>query len=274
MNPYLIGGDDNARRYGNVVVETQASLQKTNAKTTTKTNATTTTIPYLKGVPVNGNLMLSTVIAIGLLANPVSAQLTTDKEKFSYSVGCSIAQGLLQDELNVDLDVLLMAIRDVLSGGPMKMTPEEITAAVEKQQELIQMERQKMAEENIKVGVEFLAANKAKPDVVSHESGLQYKVIKEGTGPKPTLEDTVTVHYRGTLIDGKEFDSSYSRNEPISFQLRGLIKGWQIAIPLMPQGSTWALYLPSDLAYGMRGAGADIGPGATLIFEIELLEVK
>jgi len=228
----------------------------------------------MEGVIVNKRFWVSFIVVFGVSVGPAFAQLTTDKENFSYAVGCSIAQGILQDGLDLDLETVLAAIRDVLSGGPVKMTPEELTAAVEKQQELMQREHQRMSEENLKAGVAFMEANKTRQGVVSHESGLQYKIVKAGTGPLPSLEDTVTVHYRGTLLDGKEFDSSYAREEPISFQLRGLIKGWQVAIPMMPQGSTWVLYLPADLAYGTRGAGADIGPGATLIFEIELLDIK
>jgi FKBP-type peptidyl-prolyl cis-trans isomerase len=129
-------------------------------------------------------------------------------------------------------------------------------------------------EANKKEGDTFLATNKTKPGVVTLPDGLQYKIIKEGTGPKPTATDTVTVNYRGTLIDGKEFDSSYKRGEPATFPVGGVIKGWTEALQLMPVGSKWELYIPSDLAYGARGAGADIGPNSTLIFEVELLSIK
>ena len=124
-----------------------------------------------------------------------------------------------------------------------------------------------------KAGEEFLKVNKDKPGVVSLPEGLQYEVIKEGTGPQPGINDKIKAHYRGALLDGKEFDSSFRRNQPFTAPLRSLIKGWQIAIPMMKQGSHWRLWIPSDLAYGDRGAGADIPGGATLLFEVELLEI-
>ena len=126
---------------------------------------------------------------------------------------------------------------------------------------------------NKEIGRQFLSDNEGKPGVVTLDSGLQYKVTVEGKGPKPVGSDTVKTHYRGTLIDGTEFDSSYSRGQPASFPVKGVISGWTEALQLMNVGSKWELYIPSDLAYGDRGAGADIGPGATLIFEIELLEI-
>jgi FKBP-type peptidyl-prolyl cis-trans isomerase FklB len=127
---------------------------------------------------------------------------------------------------------------------------------------------------NKKEGETFLAGNKAKPGIVTLPSGLEYKIEKEGTGPKPTASDSVVCNYRGTLIDGKEFDSSYKRGQPATFPVSGVIKGWTEALQLMPVGSKWQLFVPSDLAYGDRGAGPDIGPGATLVFEVELLSIQ
>jgi FKBP-type peptidyl-prolyl cis-trans isomerase FklB len=129
-------------------------------------------------------------------------------------------------------------------------------------------------EPNKKAGDAFLAANKTKEGVVTLPSGLQYKILKEGTGPKPTPADSVVCNYRGTLIDGKEFDSSYKRGQPATFPVGQVIKGWTEALQLMPVGSKWQLFVPADLAYGDRGAGPDIGPGATLIFEVELISIK
>jgi FKBP-type peptidyl-prolyl cis-trans isomerase FklB len=129
-------------------------------------------------------------------------------------------------------------------------------------------------EPNKKAGDAFLAANKTKEGVVTLPSGLQYKILKEGTGPKPTPADSVVCNYRGTLIDGKEFDSSYKRGQPATFPVGQVIKGWTEALQLMPVGSKWQLFVPPDLAYGDRGAGPDIGPGATLIFEVELISIK
>jgi len=138
-----------------------------------------------------------------------------------------------------------------------------------------QQEKMKVAGElNKKEGVEFLAANKSKEGVVILPSGLQYKILTEGTGPKPTASDTVVCNYRGTLISGAEFDSSYKRGQPASFPVNGVIKGWTEALQLMPVGSKWQLFVPAELGYGDRGAGADIGPGATLIFEVELLSIQ
>jgi FKBP-type peptidyl-prolyl cis-trans isomerase FklB len=134
--------------------------------------------------------------------------------------------------------------------------------------------RKILGEKNKKEGTEFLAANKSKPGVQLLPDGLQYKVLTEGKGPKPTTNDTVTVNYRGTLLDGTEFDSSYKRGQPASFRVTGVIKGWTEALQLMPVGSKWQLFIPSDLAYGERGSGMNIGPNATLTFEIELLSIK
>jgi FKBP-type peptidyl-prolyl cis-trans isomerase FklB len=131
-----------------------------------------------------------------------------------------------------------------------------------------------MEEQNKATGAAFLAANKSKPGVVALPSGLQYKIITTGTGAKPTAEDKVVCNYRGTLIDGKEFDSSYKRGQPATFPVTGVIKGWTEALQLMPVGSKWELYVPSDLAYGDRGAGPDITPGSTLVFEVELLKIE
>jgi FKBP-type peptidyl-prolyl cis-trans isomerase len=133
---------------------------------------------------------------------------------------------------------------------------------------------QQAAESNKKEGQDFLAANKGKPGVVTLPSGLQYKVEKEGTGPKPTASDSVVCNYRGTLINGTEFDSSYKRGQPATFPVSGVIKGWTEALQLMPVGSKWQLFVPSELAYGDHGAGADIGPGATLMFEVEVLSIQ
>jgi FKBP-type peptidyl-prolyl cis-trans isomerase FklB len=131
-----------------------------------------------------------------------------------------------------------------------------------------------VAQANKKEGDAFLAANKTKEGVVTLPSGLQYKILQQGTGPKPTLNDTVVCNYRGTLIDGKEFDSSYKRGQPETFPVNKIIKGWMEALPLMPVGSKWQLFVPPDLAYGERSAGPDIGPNSTLIFEVELLSIK
>jgi FKBP-type peptidyl-prolyl cis-trans isomerase FklB len=211
-----------------------------------------------------------------------ASPFANEKDKVSYALGMNIAASLGANlkRQNVDLntDVLVQAIKDGLSGGKTLMTEAEAQNTLRQfMTELQQKQEEKMkeaGEANKKEGDAFLAANKTKPGVVTLPDGLQYKIIKEGTGPKPAATDTVTVNYRGTLIDGKEFDSSYKRNEPASFPVGGVIKGWTEALQLMPVGSKWELYIPPDLAYGARGAGADIGPNATLIFEVELLSIK
>ena len=218
-------------------------------------------------------------------ATPTPASPFTDqKDKISYAVGMSIASSIRRQPVDVNADVLAQGLKDALEGKA-KMTEEESRAALMQLQSELQAkaaerakvaeaEREKAGEANKKEGDSFLAANKSKEGVKTLPSGLQYKVIKEGTGPKPSAADTVTCNYRGTLINGTEFDSSYKRGQPASFPVSGVIKGWTEALQLMPVGSKWALYIPPDLAYGVRGAGGDIGPNATLLFEVELLSIQ
>jgi FKBP-type peptidyl-prolyl cis-trans isomerase len=203
--------------------------------------------------------------------------LKTEKEKFSYALGMNIGSGMKRQSVAVDPAILARGLKDSLAGGKTLMTEDEARATLKQMQdEMRQKQQAKMQEEgaaNKKVGDAFLAANKAKEGVVTLPSGLQYKILKEGTGPKPASSDSVVCNYKGTLIDGKEFDSSYKRGQPATFPVTGVIKGWTEALQLMPVGSKWQLFVPSDLAYGERGAGADIGPGATLIFEVELMSI-
>jgi FKBP-type peptidyl-prolyl cis-trans isomerase FklB len=203
--------------------------------------------------------------------------LKTEKEKFSYALGMNIGTGMKRQSVAVDPAILARGLKDSLAGGKTLMTEDEARATLKQMQdEMRQKQQAKMQEEgaaNKKVGDAFLAANKSKEGVVTLPSGLQYKILKEGTGPKPASSDSVVCNYKGTLIDGKEFDSSYKRGQPATFPVTGVIKGWTEALQLMPVGSKWQLFVPSDLAYGERGAGADIGPGATLIFEVELMSI-
>ena len=203
--------------------------------------------------------------------------LKTQKDKNSYALGMSIGLGLHKQAVDVDPAVVARGLRDAIAGGKTLLTEDEMKAAIQQLQSDVHKAQEAKAhaasETARKQGEAFLAENKAKPGVVTLPSGLQYKILTEGNGPKPTAGDTVTVNYRGTLIDGKEFDSSYKRGQPISFPVGGVIKGWTEALQLMPVGSKWQLYIPSDLAYGDRGAGADIGPGETLIFDVELISI-
>jgi FKBP-type peptidyl-prolyl cis-trans isomerase len=169
-------------------------------------------------------------------------------------------------------------LRDALSGGKTLLTDDQAQAAImEVQNDMRQKQQAKMQVEgaaNKKEGEAFLAGNKGKESIVTLPSGLEYKILKQGTGPKPTANDTVVCNYKGTLINGTEFDSSYKRGQPATFPVSGVIKGWTEALQLMPVGSKWQLFIPSDLAYGDRGAGPDIGPDSTLIFEVELMSIE
>ena len=178
---------------------------------------------------------------------------------------------------SVDPAIASRGLRDALAGNKTLLTEDEEKAALTQLQTEVRSAQEAKSHEagaaNRKVGDAFLAENKSKEGVVTLPSGLQYKILTAGTGPKPTTSDTVTCNYKGTLISGKEFDSSYKRGQPASFPVGGVIKGWTEALQLMPVGSKWQLFIPPDLAYGDRGAGADIGPGETLIFEVELISI-
>ncbi len=213
------------------------------------------------------------------LSNPqAAALLKTEKDKVSYAIGMNIGKSLHRDSVDVDTNLLVRGLSDSLAGGAPLLTDQEaqtILTALQTSLRAKQQEKmQAMAETNQKAGEAFLAANKLKEGIVTLPSGLQYRILKAGDGPKPTATDTVTVNYRGTLIDGTEFDSSYKRNEPATFPVNQVIKGWSEAVQLMPVGSKWQIFIPAELAYGPRGAGAAIGPNATLIFEVELLSIK
>ena len=206
--------------------------------------------------------------------------LKTQKDKVSYALGANLGMNLHKQSVEVDTTIVLRGLKDALAGGKLLLTDDEAKAALTQLQTDLrnkQMEKMKEAMDlNKKAGTEFLEANKAKEGVVTLPSGLQYKILTEGTGPKPTAADTVSCNYRGTLLDGTEFDSSYKRGQPASFPVTGVIKGWTEALQLMPVGSKWQLFVPSDLAYGDRGADprSGIGPAATLIFEVELLSIQ
>ena len=227
-------------------------------------------------------IFLPMFLGIALLVSQANAgekkELQTTKEKQSYSIGVDMGTRLKSNALDVDPDTLAQGLKDALSGGKLLLTEQEMKDTLTGlQKELMekQAERTKqLAEKNKKEGEAFLAANKTKEGVKTLPSGLQYKVIKEGTGKTPTEKDSVVCNYRGTLIDGTEFDSSYKRGQPATFQVKGVIPGWTEALQLMKEGSKWELFIPSKLAYGERGAGNTIGPDATLIFEVELISVK
>jgi len=204
--------------------------------------------------------------------------LTTDKDKVSYAIGMNIGTAMKRDGVDVDTAILLRGLQDALAGSKPLLTDQEVQATMtalqgdlRKKQEL---QQQQLADTNKKEGDAFLAANKTKEGVVALPSGLQYKILQEGTGRKPAATDTVTVNYRGTLLDGTEFDSSYKRGQPTPVAVGRIIKGWTEALQLMPVGSKWQLFIPPDLAYGPRQAGPTIGPNSTLVFEVELLSIQ
>ncbi len=227
-------------------------------------------------------VVLTALLGVLLLAFYAGAEeqaaLKTKKDKLSYSIGADLARNLKGQSIDVDPDIVAKGIKDVLTGSKALMSEEEIREAItELRQEIMAkqaLEAKKIGDKNKKEGEEFLEANKKKEGVKTLPSGLQYKIIAEGTGKSPKATDTVTVNYRGTLIDGTEFDSSYKRGQPATFPVNGVIPGWTEALQLMKEGAKWELFIPPSLAYGERGAGGVIGPNSTLIFEVELISVK
>jgi FKBP-type peptidyl-prolyl cis-trans isomerase len=221
-------------------------------------------------------------LGLGLLALPVSAQerpaLKTQKDKVSYAVGLEFARSIKGQGIEVDSKLLVMGLNDALSGGKPLMTEEDLrTTMLAVQEEVKQKQMQAMtkaAEENKKAGDAFLAENAKKEGVVTLPSGLQYKILKAGEGKKPADADTVACNYRGTFVDGTEFDSSYGTGKPATFGLKGVIPGFGEALKLMSVGSKWQVFVPSKLAYGDRGANNVIGPNSTLVFEIELVSIQ
>jgi FKBP-type peptidyl-prolyl cis-trans isomerase len=209
---------------------------------------------------------------------PQVLTLKTQKDKISYAIGMNIGQSMKKDSLDLDPAIVSRGLNDALTGAKPLMTEDEAKSVMtEFRSEMMKKQQaaaQQSGDTNKQAGQQFLAANKTKEGVVTLPSGLQYKVLKEGTGPKPSASDTVVTNYRGTLIDGTEFDSSYKRGEPATFPVGQVIKGWTEVLQLMPVGSKWQLFIPSDLAYGERSPGGEIGPNSTLIFDIELLSIQ
>jgi FKBP-type peptidyl-prolyl cis-trans isomerase FklB len=226
--------------------------------------------------------LIAVALVLSIFGSMVIAQKKgtpkTKKEKISYSIGVNIGKNMKTQGIDLDQGLLTQGIKDGLNSSKTAMSDKDMEASMTAfQQEIMgkmQAKQKVDGEKNAKEGEAFLAANKKKEGVVTLSSGLQYKILKSGDGPKPTKDQTVKCHYRGTLIDGTEFDSSYKRGEPTEFPVGQVIKGWTEALQLMPVGSKWQLFIPSDLAYGPNGAGQMIGPNATLIFDIELISIK
>jgi FKBP-type peptidyl-prolyl cis-trans isomerase len=223
-------------------------------------------------------LAAAAMCTVVLPALAQDAALKSDKDKLSYGIGADLGRNLKRLEIEVDPELVRKGLLDALSGAKPMMSEEEVRGVLTGLQAQIQRkaaQAQSVAgEENKKAGEAFLAQNKTKPGVVTLPSGLQYKILKAGEGKKPAESDTVECNYRGTLINGTEFDSSYKRGQPATFAVTQVIPGWREALQLMTVGSKWQLVVPPELAYGERGAGREIGPNATLVFEVELLGIK
>jgi len=222
--------------------------------------------------------LVSTVLAASVSTAALAQDdLDTPEERLSYTIGMDIGSSLADQEMDLDLDLLVEALRASYSGEETRLTQEEALAEreafMQRRQQQMQDQRQQEAAENREAGEAFLAQNRERDGVTETESGLQYRVIEEGEGARPAAEDRVTVHYKGTLIDGTQFDSSYDRGEPATFALNQVIPGWTEGLQLMSEGAKYEFFIPSDLAYGEQGRPGPIGPNSTLIFEVELLEV-
>jgi FKBP-type peptidyl-prolyl cis-trans isomerase FklB len=237
---------------------------------------------HLKGISGMRNVVL-VVLALALAGCQSSGQknveLKTQKDKVSYSIGLNIGSNMVRDSLDLDYDALVQGMKDAwLDTSKRMMKESEVQACMMTWQQEMQTKKmahqQGVADKNKKDGEKFLEENKKEAGVVTLPSGLQYKVITEGKGPKPAATQTVVTNYSGTLIDGTEFDSSMKHGKPAEFPVNGVIKGWTEALQMMKVGSKWRLFIPPDLAYGDQGAGNVIPPGSTLIFEIELLQIK
>lgn len=213
-------------------------------------------------------VMLTSTAALG-----VGTSLETDAEKYSYAIGVNFAQSLMRQGAPLDPDAVYMAIQDALSGSEPRLSADAMSAALRTEAQKAGERKRNLAGENLKAGKAWMAENGKREGVTTLPNGIQYSVLRPGDGKQPAADSRVTVHYTGSLIDGREFDSSKRRGEPATFGLDGVIAGWREILPLMRVGARWVVAIPPDLAYGINGAGSAIGPNETLIFEIELLEI-
>src|SRR5713101_1311079 len=218
-------------------------------------------------------IVSASLLALPLFGQDKSPQLKDQKDKVSYSIGMQIGFNLGRQKVDVNPDILAAGIKDAIAGKP-QLTPDQVKDIMAQFEKDMELKQKELGEKNKTEGAKYLEENKKKAGVKTTASGLQYKVVKDGTGAQPKATDMVTVNYRGTLIDGTEFDSSYKRGQPATFPVTGVIKGGTEALQLMKQGSKYQLFIPSTLAYGERAMGPDIGPNSTLIFEVELQDVK
>ena len=221
--------------------------------------------------------LLSLVIAASCALNAGAqegSELESNQQKASYAIGLQFGQSLKREGLELDMEALSLGIEDMLSGRGPRVSFETLQAGVEAFQQEQLAGREELAEQNRLAGEAFLAENGQREGVVSTDSGLQYEVVEAGEGDTPSAEDQVVVHYRGSLVSGEEFDSSHRRGEPTVLRVNQVIPGWQEALALMSPGAKWNVWIPSDLGYGANGAGNAIGPNETLVFEIELIEIR
>ena len=224
-----------------------------------------------------GTFGILLLLATGCIAAEKKTELKDLKDRVSYSIGMNIGHDFKMQHLEINPEMVARGIRDQMCAAKMLMTQQDVKATLAEFQKQLKAKHEasmkELAAKNKKQGEAFLAKNAKKKGVVTLPDGLQYEIVKKGTGPSPSKEDTVTVNYRGSLVDGTEFDSSYKRGQPATFPVAGVIPGWTEALPLMKEGAKWRLFIPSSLAYGERGAGNVIGPNAVLVFDVELLKV-
>jgi FKBP-type peptidyl-prolyl cis-trans isomerase FklB len=219
-------------------------------------------------------MIVACLLGLAAFAEEKPFELKDPKDKASYSIGLNIGSNLKRQNVDLNPEALMAGMQDAMSGKKPLLNDQEVREAMMNLEKDMQQKQAAAAQKNAADGEKFLAENKTKPGVKTTASGLQYKLEKEGKGAQPKANDTVTVNYRGTLINGTEFDSSYKRGQPATFPVSGVIRGWTEALQLMKVGSKYQLFIPANLAYGERGAGRDIGPNSTLIFDVELLDVK
>ena len=221
--------------------------------------------------------MLAAILIAALSVSAVADELESAEDRISYTIGMDIGRSLAEQDMDLNLDLLIEALQATFHGEETRMTQEEALAErdafMQQRQQQMESQHAEEAVRNLEQGQAFLAENRERAEVTETASGLQYRVIEEGTGSSPAETDRVTVHYRGTLIDGTEFDSSYGRGEPATFALNQVIPGWTEGVQLMQEGGTYEFFIPADLAYGDQGRPGPIGPNATLVFEVELIEV-
>lgn len=218
------------------------------------------------------------LIVLFMLASgsTLAMEVTSEKAKLSYAVGWDIGADIKRRSTEFDVEALIAAVRDIVAGDDPKVAPEEMRTLLTALQEKVRAEQveqfRKLSEENQAKSEEFLQANKAKTGIVVLPSGIQYRIIEEGDGPRPGMESRVSVHYRGSKLDGREFDSSFARGTPEEFTVNAVLKGWQEVLPLMKVGSTWQIFVPPELAFGARG-NPPVGPNEALMFDLKLVEL-